>query len=594
MKKHAFLKRALVLLITAVLILSVTGCTKDYSDWLSSVADQFDIETMTPVKPTQKPDGPTQKPDGPTQKPDGPTEKPDNPTVEPPVSSNLIPEYREITEEEFYALCDEMIAAAAGTDFSKVKALYDKLYQEFAQVSDNYTLSYLGYCREVSNEELQKKYQELEELAYDLSDRAMQAFRAVTQGPCAEEFFSYVGEVSFDYFAEYEDMTDQEKEWKKRETELVTEYNSMMDEYGDLIWSQDAFVNEKVGPIFMELLKLRTDMARYYGYDNYADYADENVFYRDYDKAAAEKFHKAVKQISGRYYDLLYYSNAYFGIENVYTSMKPDEIIGKLQSIGSRISPLAEEYSRLLKDYKLYDISDASGRLDAAYTTSFETTRSAYIFVTSDGGPRDFMTMTHEFGHFINMNLVPNPNLFVYGSSMDLNEIHSNGFEALCTKYYKEVYGENEPAAVSRCLIELLMNVVDGCIYDEFQRRVYENPDMTLEEINDCFESTVFEYGDFYMNKYIWQYVNHNFESPMYYLSYAASGIVALQIWAKSQTDYDGAVKMWEDIQKAGPYDYGYFELLDNLDILTFDDSNNVVQVCDIVLDYLEKNNPTR
>ena len=77
----------------------------------------------------------------------------------------------------------------------------------------------------------------------------------------------------------------------------------------------------------------------------------------------------------------------------------------------------------------------------------------------------------------------------------------------------------------------------------------------------------------------------------MYYLSYAASGIVALQIWAKAQNDFKGAVNMWEDIQNAGPYDYGYFELLDDLDIRTFDDEAAVLDICNTVLDKIRKLN---
>jgi oligoendopeptidase F len=106
------------------------------------------------------------------------------------------------------------------------------------------------------------------------------------------------------------------------------------------------------------------------------------------------------------------------------------------------------------------------------------------------------------------------------------------------------------------------------------------------------FESLNWEYGNYYQSKYIWQYVNHNFESPMYYLSYAASGIVALQIWSVSQKDYPKAVRMWEDIEKAGPYDFGYFELLDNLDIKTFDDKANVVQICMDALNRIHELNP--
>ena len=595
MKKHSLILKTLAVLLSLSLLFSLTGCAKDYSDWLSSVAEQAGVETKTPGKtdePTVKPT----RPGEPTSQPVVPSSVPvTEPTEEPPTSSpysdSLIPEYREVTREDFEALCREFAAAAEEGAFEKLQDLYDRIYTEYEQLNDNYTLSYLAYSREVSNDELSQKYQDIEALAYDLADLALQAFRAATQGPAKDDFKAYVGEVAFEYFDEYEDMTDQEKEWQKRETELVTQYQKIIDENSDKIYQQDEYINSLVGPIYLELVQLRTQMAKYYGYDNYADYADENVYYRDYDGSSAEKFHAAVKKSSKRYYELLYYTDAYFGLGRVNSSMTTKEMLDNLGSIAGRISSLAGQYYDLLTEHELYDIRSDEGRLDAGYTTDFETTDTAFIFIKTDSGPRDFMTLTHEFGHFINMNLIQNPNQFVYGSSMDLNEIHSNGFEALCSYYYSEIYGRNADAALSYVLIELLMNVVDGCIFDEFQRLVYQNPDMSLEEINDLYESILWNYGDYYQNRYIWQYINHNFEAPMYYLSYAASGIVALQIWAQGQNDFKGAVKTWEAIQNAGPYDYGYFEVLDSLDLRTFDDTAAVTEILEKVLDKIEKLN---
>ncbi len=580
MKKHGLLIRIVSVLLSFTLLFSLSGCFKDYSDWLDSVAEEAGIETRTP----KKTEAPTAIPGGPT---DVPTERP----TDEPQSGSLIPEYREVTKEAFEELCSRLTEAASKNDFSQIRTLYDQIYHEYEQLNDNYTLSYIAYCCEVSNDELSQKYQDLEALAYDLGDLACQACRAVSNGPCRDSFKSYVGEAAFSYFEEYEDMTDQEKEWQKQETELVTRYNKIIDENQDKIYKDDAYINSLVGPIYLDLVSLRTKMAQYYGYENYADYADENVYYRDYDSKAAEKYHHAVKQISAEFYDLLYFTDAYFGLQQVTSVMKPEKMIANLGSIADRISPLAGQYFDVLSEHKLYDISDEAGRLDAGYTTDFQTTGSAFIFITMQPGPRDFITLTHEFGHFINMNLVHNPNIFAYGSSMDLNEIHSNGFEGLCSYYYSEIYGQNADAALSALLVELMMNVVDGCIYDEFQRAVYENPGATLDEINSLYEDISYAYGDYYQSEYIWQYINHNFEAPMYYLSYAASGIVALQIWAKAQNDFKGAVKMWEDIQNAGPYDYGYFELLDNLDISTFDDEAAVLDICHTALDKIRKLN---
>ena len=79
----------------------------------------------------------------------------------------------------------------------------------------------------------------------------------------------------------------------------------------------------------------------------------------------------------------------------------------------------------------------------------------------------------------------------------------------------------------------------------------------------------------------------HNFESPMYYISYAASSLVALQLWDESREDYDRAVDDWLSIVEAGAYDKGYMQVLSECGLQSFADEGSVEAICTPVLDYL-------
>lgn len=93
-------------------------------------------------------------------------------------------------------------------------------------------------------------------------------------------------------------------------------------------------------------------------------------------------------------------------------------------------------------------------------------------------------------------------------------------------------------------------------MYDEFQAAVYADPDMTLEEVNRLFKDISEEYGCFYEEdeeeSYFWVEISHNFQSPMYYISYATSALSALDLWLISLEDRDKAVDIYLDLAAMG------------------------------------------
>ncbi len=89
-------------------------------------------------------------------------------------------------------------------------------------------------------------------------------------------------------------------------------------------------------------------------------------------------------------------------------------------------------------------------------------------------------------------------------------------------------------------------------MHDEFQTAVYQNPDMTLEEINRLFKDISERYGYAYgpdeTESYIWVDIAHTFRSPMYYIGYATSALSALDLWLWFLEDRDAAVETYMDL----------------------------------------------
>ena len=76
---------------------------------------------------------------------------------------------------------------------------------------------------------------------------------------------------------------------------------------------------------------------------------------------------------------------------------------------------------------------------------------------------------------------------------------------------------------------------MEGCLYDEFQTAVYENPELSVEELNRLFKTLSEEYGYSYEpgvdEDSYWVQVSHNFHDPLYFISYATSALSALDLW---------------------------------------------------------------
>lgn len=496
-----------------------------------------------------------------------------------------IPEYTGYDEAVIEALCEELEELASGSDFDAICECFEELSDEFDLLYDQEILAYLVYCSDASDTELYEDYNELYLMVVTCCDAAYIAMKAVLAGPCGEEFAEYIGSEAAEELYEYEELTEQELEWAEEENDLVAEYNAAYEEFEASGSSDYSELNETVGPIYLELVALRTEMAQYYGYDNYAEYADAEIYGRDYSTEEAEVLHEAVKEFSAEYYTALYGSYAYFGLYYSGISLTSQEVLDAAYTYGEQISSYITETLDLMLEYELCDIDEDDDRINGSFSTSFSC-GAPTMFVNMNGWS-DFQTVSHELGHCVNFYLTSDRGNVLLSSSgsYDILEIHSNGLEALYTQYYDEIFGDSSGYAYSFTLMELLMNVVDGAIYDEFQREVYENPDMTLDEINALFAEIQEEYGSTYIDENYWVLVPHNFESPMYYVSYAASALAALQIWALAQDDYDAAVSVWEEIVSLDAADTEYLDLLEETGLGSFLDDGAAGSVCEAALE---------
>lgn len=534
-------------------------------------------------------------------------------------NEQLVPAYERIDTQPFLDDCDRL---AACSDAQEAIELYDALYEQCLQIGTVYEVSYIATSIDVTDAYWTEENLWSESAVMEAVDALCVACGEVLSGPCAEAFRAHLGDAVADALLEYEQANDRINELNEQESALCSEYYAAMsgvdslavsyrDEewtferwYGedgdDLYWNDyDAYydvydllmeaIGGVLGPIYVELVTLRREIAEYYGYDNYAEYAYENVYFRDYGLEQAQVFCDQVKRFAPRYYEQVYYNNNAGGYADV--QMDGQELVDTLGAYVDRIDPLVEEAWDFLAENELYSLCDSAVCMNGGYTSTIPSTGAPYIYMSLAGGSQDFCVLSHEFGHFVDAWLTPVPNYLVSGANFDLAEIHSNGLEVLYSHYYDDIFGDGASMAEYGLLGEQLNSVVEGCVYDEFQRRVYEAENITLEDVNRIYSEVCVEYGQYdevYEDSW-WVFVGHNFDSPMYYISYAASAIAALQIWEMSRSDYDAAVDVWLSVVREGAYDRGYMEVLSDCGLQSFADEGTVETVVTAALDYLEQ-----
>ena len=542
------------------------------------------------------------------------------------IESEYVPEYVHYDKEGFYALCDEFVRAASDKDSEKTEDLYDQLIQELKVIATMNTVAFLNYSTNVNN----KYYDEensYSELAYeDCYDRFMISCRKVIESKGGDAFEKHADASVVEEARDYEAMTDETKALLDRETQLESDYDKAIDSVGTLTYSlkgktyefeqlyEDVSpltmlamynyndflkvykgllkaANESIGPIYLELLQVRKELAKEYGYENYADYCYDKVFGRKYSTEDAASFCDTIKEnIGSRFYGSGASSYIY-NSSGFRTEFSLDEIFDIVDSFTAGFDKEINDSFHVLLDKKLYDIDDGDGRYAGSYTSTIYTEGLPFIFINEEKTVAGLSTLEHEFGHFTNsLYEEKDPDNFYRDGNYDVMEIHSNSMQLLCSNHYGEILGHDEAVqAVQYEIAFQLYSVLDGCIYDEFQRDAYKNPDMTLDELNELYGDICREYGqtDAPGNEYMWVFITHTFESPMYYISYAVSALSALEIWQLSRNiGEDKAVGIWLDLMHEKD-DEDYETVMKKAGLTPFTDTEAAVRILSDAMDDL-------
>lgn len=315
------------------------------------------------------------------------------------------------------------------------------------------------------------------------------------------------------------------------------------DELGEALW-----------PIFDEMRGLRTQMAALAGYSSFAAYQYDN-YCRDYAPNRAQTLYAAVKryvaplftQLMHRYFTLDV--NGYYG-----ETFELWPTLERLNTVMAQFSPRLSGALSGMLDRGLFDVSAGANKRNAAYTTHMREYAAPYLFMQWTPSPDSVTTFVHEMGHYCASYYRSDGYSYCSFAPLDLFEIESQGLELLFLEYYDELF-EHSDAAAYTTVLNIMYALLAGCMEDEFQQRLYADPNLTYEDACALYRQLGEEYG--FADVYVfepssWALVSHTFTSPLYYLSYAVSAITAFELLAASAVDFPKAADTYWQLQDRG------------------------------------------
>ena len=330
---------------------------------------------------------------------------------------------------------------------------------------------------------------------------------------------------------------------------------------------------DKCEEIFDELIRLRQQIAKNAGFENYRDYAFRQKCRFDYTPENCLQFHDAVeKEIVPAVREIQNERQRRLKLEKLRpwdlavdpqnrAPLKPfaevGEMVSRTQKIFNHLDAELARGFQQMQDLKLLDLDNRKGKAPGGYQSTLSEARVPFIFMNAIGLQRDVETILHEAGHAFHAQATRDEDLYAYrGAPIEFCEVASMAMELLGNEFLEEFYPTAEANRARKTHLEGIIGFFPWmATVDAFQHWIYTHAGHTRAErkaaylqLMDRFGGDVDYSGCEAARAYSWQRQLHIFLHPFYYVEYGIAQLGALQVWANSRRD---KVKALNDYKKS-------------------------------------------
>lgn len=336
-------------------------------------------------------------------------------------------------------------------------------------------------------------------------------------------------------------------------------------------WAWYAQHEDSLNAIFSQLVDCRTQAAKTLGFETFTSLGYARMLRTDYTEEMVEHFREQIRlhivPLASQLYDqqrqalgleTLYHYDEEFHFPDGNPSPQGDTpwILAQAQQMYDELSPETSHFFRMLQERQLMDVDAKEGKATGGYCTYVAQEGAPFIFSNFNGTSGDVDVLTHEFGHafqvYSSRHLQP---LEYNWPTYEACEIHSMSMEFLTYPWMKNIFGPDADKQIRSHLASAIQFLPYGVAVDEFQHRIYAQPDCSPQERHAIWREMEQKYlphrhyhGHPFLEKGgFWIKQNHIFSSPFYYIDYCLAQICAFQFWEKDQQNHTEA---WADYHR--------------------------------------------
>lgn len=337
---------------------------------------------------------------------------------------------------------------------------------------------------------------------------------------------------------------------------------------------------QELDEIYDKLVKNRTLQAKELGYENYVELGYMRMSRNCYTRQQVEDFRNQVKKDFVPFVEKLHEERrkrlgleklsyidegVYYKEGNPAPIGTPEEILEAGRNMYEELSPETKEFFDFMMDNGLFDVLGRKNKRVGGYMTYLPLYQAPFIFANFNGTSGDVDVITHECGHAFQGYLAGKDPIMEHADiTMETAECHSMSMEFFTEKWMDRFFGNGADAYRRMHLEDACMFIPYGCMVDEFQHIIYENPELTPLQRKEVWRSLEKEYkphldyeGDpFFGEGGYWQQQHHIYSVPFYYIDYVIAQTVAFEYKLWMDEDYKAAWQSYLKLCKLSASDF--------------------------------------
>lgn len=371
--------------------------------------------------------------------------------------------------------------------------------------------------------------------------------------------------------------------------------------------NENAFNN-----IFDKLVKVRHTIAITLGFKNFTELGYVRMDRIGYDAKMIEDFRAQIRQsivplatqIRLEQADRLaveqlnfYDEPLHFATGNPKPQGTPEWILENGQKMYTELSRETGRFFEFMKRKNLLDLVAKKGKEAGGYCTFIDDYDSPFIFSNFNGTSADIDVLTHEAGHAFQVFSSRSIGIPEYiWPTTEAAEIHSMSMEFFTWAWMEYFFEQDADRFRYTHLLESVLFLPYGVAVDEFQQRIYEQPELKPAERNAVWKELEKVYlptrsydGHSYLEQgSFWQRQGHIYEVPFYYIDYALAQVCAFQFWQRSEENFENAWTDYVQLCKLGG-SKSFLELVKAANLRSPFDSHTIESIVDFIKSWLHR-----